>query len=355
MIAGDVVPDLADKGQPAQPSTIDEAVKLIRAFYSTDVLQPMVMNLSEDLYDDFVEACEQASHGHPLYKMRYTYDGSTGNLIVKCTTTPLHDGFERFLHTTHQDIIQDHGLLRSERSFDFVCTGDTGGFSGSHRRSRKTADAMIVPVLPRGSDEDDTVLNGGFPLVAVEVGFSQTYESLLLDMRKWLEGSAGMTRAVILISFSEDPMYSSKPSEKAGALEPELPPVPESSLESAMPPPAPPRPPYGPIVVGKHIVVGEIKVFLEIWRYDAIKEAPYLESHISILPIDEDTPDFCLTMLDLYGTEERMPDRFNATDLVKFSLDDYRREIRMSLPRLANQRKQKIKQKRKKPQKEEEV
>lgn len=208
---------------------------------------------------------------------------------------------------------------------------------------------MIVPVLSRGSDEDDTVLNGGFPLVAVEVGFSQTYKSLLLDMRKWLEGSAGMTCAVILISFSEDPMYSSKRSEQVGALEPELPPVPES----AMPPPALPRPPYGPIVVGKHIVVGEIKVFLEIWRYDTIKEAPYLESHISIVPIDEDTPDFCLTMMDLYGTEERMPDRFNATDPVKFSLDDYRREIRMSLPRLANQRQQKIEQKRKKPQKEE--
>lgn len=88
-------------------------------------------------------------------------------------------------------------------------------------------------------------------------------------MRKWLEGSAGRTGAVLLVSFPEDPVYSSKPSREVTALEPVL----GLSLQSVMSPPTLPRP---PVWVGGHVLVGEIKVFLEIWRYDAIKEAPYL-------------------------------------------------------------------------------
>lgn len=109
-----------------------------------------------------------------------------------------------------------------------------------------------------------------------------------------------------------------------------------------------------PIMANKHILVGEITVFLEIWGYDAITEVPYLQSKINIVPIDEDTPEFCLTMMDLYGTKERIHDRCNATDPVQFSQADYRREIGMSLLRLANQRQQKIEQKRNRPRKEEE-
>lgn len=106
---------------------------------------------------------------------------------------------ECFFHTSHQAIIDDHSLTPSERSLDFVSTGDTGGFSDSHRGSWKTADAMIVPVPAEGTDEEDEEdewLNDGFPMVAIEVGFSQTHESLMLDMRKWLDGSNGKTRAV---------------------------------------------------------------------------------------------------------------------------------------------------------------
>lgn len=81
-------------------------------------------------------------------------------------------------------------------------------------------------------------------------------------------------------------------------------------------------------------------VFLKIWRYDAA----YRESNISIVPYDDDQPNFYLTMMDLYGREECIPKRFKPTDPVKFSLERFRGQM---LPRLVLQRKQKIDQKRK--------
>lgn len=271
----------------------------------------------------------------------YTYDSRTSKLIIKCTTTPAHDAVERFFLTSYQDIIENYAITRPERSFAFVSTGDTGGFSGSYKGSRKTADGMIVPVIARGGAEDDA-LNDGFPLVAIEVGFSQKYESLLLDMTKWLEGSNGKTRAVLIFSFAEDPVYSSKPFTQPPVAKSE----PSTDAEElVIATTASDEPAYGPFWRDGNVQVGAISVFLEIWRYNATEQAPYQESKISIIPADDEHQHFNLTMLDLYGEEERIPGRFKPTDPVKFSLEEYRREIRLALPRLALQRQQKIEQK----------
>lgn len=47
---------------------------------------------------------------------------------------------------------------------------------------------------------------------------------------------------------------------------------------------------------------------------------------------------FTLTMLDLYGSDERVPPQCTSDQLVRFPLQGYRREIRESLGLLGNQR-----------------
>lgn len=97
--------------------------------------------------------------------------------------------FQAIFQLPHQDIIQFSRLTRSERVFTFICPSHTGSISGSHIGSCNTANVIIVPMILRDLGKDNTILNGGFPLVAVETRFPQTYENLLLNMRKWLEDS----------------------------------------------------------------------------------------------------------------------------------------------------------------------
>lgn len=70
--------------------------------------------------------------------------------------------------------------------------------SGSHQGCCERADLSIVPQQPDGDDDDldedgdqSKPLNGNFPGIAVEVGFSEDYDGLLADMELWLRSSAG--------------------------------------------------------------------------------------------------------------------------------------------------------------------
>lgn len=60
----------ADDPDPDQPTSIHEAVDRIKRFYSAGVLEPFQMKVTDELYEDFLDARETAGHGHPLYKMR---------------------------------------------------------------------------------------------------------------------------------------------------------------------------------------------------------------------------------------------------------------------------------------------
>lgn len=61
-----------------------------------------------------------------------------------------------------------------------------------------------------------------------------------------------------------------------------------------------------------------------------------------------DENQFTLTMLDLYGSADRVPPQCTSTQLVRFPLHGYRREIRESLGLLGNQRVADVMRKRKK-------
>lgn len=253
-------------------------------------------------------------------------------MITKCSPTAVHDTIERFFTDSIRSIRHTHSLTESEELFAFSTSPDIGGFSGDYANSRKQSDMAIIPLLPPAveeADDDPEPLNDGFPLVAVEVGFSETYEQLLADMKLWLKGSEGKVRAVVLVSLTETPKYSAKNFQG------------ESNAEPGPETPPARRGPHGPLYRGDHVLVGAITGFLEIWRFNAATGTVQCEPRISVLPADPVNNTFSLTMLDLYGSEDRVPDRFNPDDKVEFDLDNYRRQIKVAIQPLGRQRVQK--------------
>lgn len=62
--------DLVAEEDELHPSSIDEAIELIKAFYASGISEPMSMKLTGDVYLDFLDACEQACHRYPFHKIR---------------------------------------------------------------------------------------------------------------------------------------------------------------------------------------------------------------------------------------------------------------------------------------------
>lgn len=262
----------------------------------------------------------------------YTYDASTSTLITKCSPTAVHDTIERFFTDSIRSIRRTHNLTEAEELFAFSTSPDIGGFTGDHANSRKQSDMSIIPLLPPAveeADDDPEPLNDGFPLVAVEVGFSETYEQLQTDMELWLKGSEGKVRAVILISLTETPKYSAKPFLDDYTVEPDPDALPAR------------RGPHGPLYRGEHVLVGAITGFIEIWRFNATTGTVECEPRISVLPPDPNNSTFSLSMLDFYGWADRVPERFQPDDRVEFDLDNYRRQIKVAIQPLGRQRLQK--------------
>lgn len=249
--------------------------------------------------------------------LRYTYHADTATLINTCSPTPVHDAFQSFFLRAEKAFSRTYDLTEDEQPWELI-SPEISGFTGAASGSRKQADMCIMPT----SDAGD-VLNDGFPLVATEVGFSESYANLVSDMTLWLVGSAGKVRAVILISITETPKYTSKPLAECTG-------------------PVPPGDPYGPRTLDGHTLVGAITAVLELWRYDPASAAPVREARMRVIPPDLDHPHFDLRMLDFYGWAERVPARFTPEEKVRFELDGYRRKIAEAIPRLGLQRLQRI-------------
>lgn len=253
---------------------------------------------------------------------RYTFHSSTSTLITRCSPTPVHDSFQSFFISAEKSFCRRLDLSEDEQPWELI-SPEIGGFSGDAAGSRKQADMCIMPTA-----DDGTVLNDGFPLVATEVGFSESYANLLRDMRLWLIGSKGKVRAVILVAITETPKYASKPIlESDPALE-----IP-AALGGH---------PFGPRMHGAHVLVGAITAVLEIWRYKSDGDTVEREVRVDVVPADPGHTHFHLSMLDFYGRAERVPERFEPEDKVPFALEAYRRKISDSIARLGLQRMQKI-------------
>lgn len=252
---------------------------------------------------------------------RYTYHSGTSTLINTCSPTPVHDAFQSFFLRAEKSFSRANALEDDEQPWELV-SPEIGGFTGDAAGSRKQADMCIMP-----TSDDESVPNDGFPLVATEVGFSESYANLLRDMTLWLVGSEGKVRAVILICINETPKYVSKPL---------------LDSEGAPSPPVIPGEKFGPRLVDGHTLVGSITAVLEIWRYNAKSCSAEREVTMNVIPPDPAHTHFNLTMLDFYGWADRVPARFKPEDMIPFDLEGYRKKIAESIPRLGLQRLQRI-------------
>ncbi|KAL0635454.1 hypothetical protein Q9L58_005585 [Maublancomyces gigas] len=219
-------------------------------------------------------------------------------------------------------------------------------------------------------------LNDYFPLVAVEVGFSEGYEGLMRDMALWLShgfmadnnnDDDGVDEEIDNTHYDDDgddaddnkdanQEINNTNDNTDGSQDPS-PPTSSSSQNTPAALNPPPPPPYGPYLHDGHILVGQITGFLELWRLDPSTSLPVRTLHRNIFPAGappyaDDT--FELTMLDFFGWPEYVPLGCTPDEAVVFELAEYRRAVAQAVPCFAGLRLEKMERGRKKRGEEEE-
>lgn len=172
-------------------------------------------------------------------------------------------------------IYERHLTPSQTRAFKLTAGSDVRNFHDGYAGSLKRADILLTPRPDEQEDDNNddmddvsevdvaaTLPNGGFPTVAVEVGFSQSYDSLLRDMRLWLEGSDGNVRVVILVNLIETPQVNLQP-----LVHDQTRTRKRLIYESR----------FGPVHYKSHRVVGDITGTLELWRLDPVTKLPVVK------------------------------------------------------------------------------
>lgn len=83
---------------------------------------------------------------------------------------------------------------------------------------------------------------------------------------------------------------------------------------------------HGLILYNGHVLVGELSSFVELWHMDDTTSEPQMYSHRTVLPAPDVSGEedfFVLTIADLFGDEERVPDRLDPAQEVRFEFAVY--------------------------------
>ena len=153
--------------------------------------------------------------------------------------------------------------LRSEvaRQIDVVGNQRVGAaFTGAYMGSKKEPD-----VLFKYKGQDHKVLY----TAVVEIGFTETYEELIDDVKLWIEGNRDI-RTVILIKVEENPRYYSPTSKLEDDEVKDLGFPDPGGLDTSIVSLKDPNNSFGPLQINNLVWVGEMGVFLEIWKRDTI-------------------------------------------------------------------------------------
>jgi len=183
---------------------------LISSDYGSDVVYP---NVSSDQYEawlrTFPELLEANSHDTRLIYFTHAYtlvrdaSGQTAvsvpSLIVKCMPSPWHEACSSYIMSEAiQGVarISPGGLrnlgLRCRANWEF--SNFTPSCDAGSQLSRT---AKKIPDVAFGR------LSDSFPTLAVEVGFSELWPSLLEDARLFLTATENVTKVVLLIKLVE--------------------------------------------------------------------------------------------------------------------------------------------------------
>ncbi len=146
------------------------------------------------------------------------------------------------------------------RHIDVVGDQKVGAFTGAYEGSKKEPDVLFKY---KGSDRKVLYT------AVVEVGFAETYEELMEDVKLWLEGNRDMM-TVILIKVEENPRYSSPTSKLEDDEVKDLGFPDHRDLDTSMVILKDPNDSFGPLEIGNLVWVGKMVVFLEIWKKDAV-------------------------------------------------------------------------------------
>ena len=153
--------------------------------------------------------------------------------------------------------------LRSEVARQIYVIGNQGvgaAFTGAYNGSRKEPD-----VLFKYRGQDHKVLY----TAVVEIGFTETYKELIDDVKLWIEGTRDI-RTVILIKVEENPRYSSPTSKLEDDEVKDLGFPDYTDLNTSMVSLKDPNNSFGPLQINNLVWVGEIGVFLEVWKRDTV-------------------------------------------------------------------------------------
>lgn len=327
---------------------------MIAAFIISGHTRPLSIHLTDDLWTEFLDARDSATHGSDwfLLHLRFTYDASTSTLITRCMPSPIHDAVQVFFQRRLKQLLIERRISYADSTrFELQTGTDVGRFTGDRAGSRKQPDVAVIAA----GDDDEEDLNSDFPLVAVEVGFSEGYEALRNDMELWLVGSEGKVRVVVLISLLETPHYQAHhfltDDDDQGAETPSET-TPSGAFSSVVVPVvATPPAPYGPYLHNDLILVGKITGFLELWRLDPTTKLPVRTLHRNIFPTSappHENDTFELTMLDLFGWPDRVPHGCTPDETVVFELAEYRKVVAKAVLRFARLRLDKVEKEKRK-------
>lgn len=179
--------------------------------------------------------------------------------IIQWMPSPVHETLASPFIKSAFGAEQD---LRSEivRQIDVVGTQKVGAFAGAYDGSNKEPD-----VLFKYKGQDHNVLY----TAVVEIGFTETYEELIDDVKLWIEGNRNM-RTVILIKVEENPRYSSPTSKLEDDEVKDLGFPDPRDLRTSIVTQKDPNDSFGPLQINNLVWVGKMGVFLEIWKRDTV-------------------------------------------------------------------------------------
>lgn len=173
--------------------------------------------------------------------------------------SPVHANFASTFIGSDALATQD---LRSEIAMQLDAVGPQGvtDFTGAYEGSKKEPDVLFKY---KGQDH-----NVSYTAV-VEIGFAETYEELMDDVKLWIEGNRDI-RTVILIKVEEIPRYYSSTSKLEDDEVRDLGFPDPKDLKTSIVTAEDPNDSFGPLQINNLVWVGKMGVFLEIWKRDTV-------------------------------------------------------------------------------------
>jgi len=153
---------------------------------SRDLKQRKIGETGE--YDISVRQFDKIKQFLEVNKVKFSFNSSLGKLNVLMPSF-IHSTGATWLDDWVQRMMLESGHLKKD-GVKVKTDATLKGFTGRYLHSEKIPDAGL---LPRGRK---------WPTLAIEVGYSESYEKLLEDATLLLEGSEGKIGLVILVKLA---------------------------------------------------------------------------------------------------------------------------------------------------------